>query len=398
MTIVGTNVTSTTLPGSCCELQSISGLSSTDIWVVGCSKVWHWDGVSWTEIPNHAAPMTIAALGPNDVWVGSYSMAHWDGSSWQYDPLWTNKLARIRGSSQGVYAVGLNGFIGHLTSNGWSEVSCGERGDIVSVWAENDEAAWATEGYENLWEAHLRRRTASGWAFMSLPGIGPLASVYGVSPSNVWAVGGGGASGYAAVAVHFDGQIWAPYTIPAPMSLATGTWAAGLNDAWASGVQGELAHWDGQAWSTSSIRLSGNLWGMSGTASNDVWAVGNPVAHYDGTSWSTLLGGEYPAVFAVAPGEIWLGDVGGVSRFDGSLTLFPIPDPGGGYYYFNSVWGAASNDLWTVGGLGTIAHFDGTSWTRMKTGFDGTLRCIHGSGPSNVWAVGTGGAILHHGP
>ena len=72
-----------------------------------------------------------------------------------------------------------------------------------------------------------------------------------------------------------------------------------------------------------------------------------------------------------------------------------------------SVWGAAPNDVWAVGDLGAISHWNGTGWSQVQVGtfpYLPFLKKVHGSSADDVWAVGlssdgkNAGVILHHGP
>lgn len=66
-----------------------------------------------------------------------------------------------------------------------------------------------------------------------------------------------------------------------------------------------------------------------------------------------------------------------------------------------SVWGAGASDVYAVGGaLGngqpTLAlRFDGRAWHDLAPGGTGTLWWVAGSGPTDVWMVGTEGRLLH---
>jgi hypothetical protein len=69
--------------------------------------------------------------------------------------------------------------------------------------------------------------------------------------------------------------------------------------------------------------------------------------------------------------------------------------------FLKSVWGAPSNggtaskDVWAVGEVGTILHWDGTSWSESPSGTNEDLADVWGSGAHDVWAVGYSGNILH---
>ena len=169
------------------------------------------------------------------------------------------------------------------------------------------------------------------------------------------------------------------------------------------------------------------LIGTAAIAANDIWAVGDIVSnsglttttlaeHFDGTTWSVVptptlrSGGFIDGVAAVASNDVWA--VGG----EGSLTPFQpliehwngtswskIPSPplsNGGF--LNGVTAISSNDIWAVGVINNssdslVEHWDGTSWSVISspafTGAGG-LNGISADGTNDVWAVG-GTAILH---
>lgn len=166
-------------------------------------------------------------------------------------------------------------------------------------------------------------------------------------------------------------------------------------------------------------QLKAAILSVSGTASDDVYAVGaDPgdglgpyVLHYDGAAWKRLVSG--------ASGDLWwvsvnmidgafymAGGEGKVLRYTPANGQFEnLAVPGGPSLF--GVWGSSSTDLWTVGGYlddpdagGVIARFDGQVWTELDlSGIapDGlpTLYKVWGRGPADVYAVGRRGLILH---
>lgn len=53
-----------------------------------------------------------------------------------------------------------------------------------------------------------------------------------------------------------------------------------------------------------------------------------------------------------------------------------------------AIWGSGPSDVFAVGDLGTILHFDGKKWSGMSSGTDVPLYGVWGSGPTHVLAVG----------
>lgn len=52
------------------------------------------------------------------------------------------------------------------------------------------------------------------------------------------------------------------------------------------------------------------------------------------------------------------------------------------------VWGASGSDVFAVGEVGTIIHYDGSVWTSMDSGTTENLKAVWGSSGSDVFAVG----------
>ena len=58
------------------------------------------------------------------------------------------------------------------------------------------------------------------------------------------------------------------------------------------------------------------------------------------------------------------------------------------------MWGAAADDVWAVGDGGTLAHYDGATWSAVASPTTQPLNAVWGSGPGDVWVAGY--AKLHY--
>lgn len=76
-------------------------------------------------------------------------------------------------------------------------------------------------------------------------------------------------------------------------------------------------------------------------------------------------------------------------------TVQSAPGPHSSKYLL-SVWGSSERDLWAVGSGGVIMHYEGITWKKVPSGVTDDLYGVWGSGPRDVWAVGESGAILHY--
>jgi hypothetical protein len=81
-----------------------------------------------------------------------------------------------------------------------------------------------------------------------------------------------------------------------------------------------------------------------------------------------------------------------VAHFDGAAWTIA---PTGTFGPPDGIWGSGPADVYAVGSAGSLAHFDGASWTPVETGYTVDLHGVWGSGPDDVYAVGAGTVILH---
>ncbi len=124
---------------------------------------------------------------------------------------------------------------------------------------------------------------------------------------------------------------------------------------------------------------------------NDIWAVGeiymndslgNPdptcynAVHWNGQSWELLRIPYYyngqnfytgiRAIYAFNQNDVWFG-IASLIHWNGSAfqsvntsAFFPA--------LINKMWGVSSNDFYITGNNGNIAHYNGSSWTRIESG------------------------------
>jgi hypothetical protein len=158
---------------------------------------------------------------------------------------------------------------------------------------------------------------------------------------------------------------------------------------------------------------------ISGTGPTDVYAVGSDphdgrgpyVIHYDGTGWTRLDSGASGDLWwiSVTPidGSFYLaGSDGLILQYDLAAHRFtPATTPNTTAQLFG-IWGTAANNLWAVGGddeqQGVLWHYDGGNWTVqdvsqiLPSGIPTTLYKIWGTGPTDVYAVGETGVMIHY--
>ena len=141
------------------------------------------------------------------------------------------------------------------------------------------------------------------------------------------------------------------------------------------------------------------VWGVWGTSSSDVFAVGNygTILHYDGSTWSEMSSGttEYLcSVWGISHSSIFaVGNNGIVLHYDG-IQWNAVNS--GTPHALRCVWGTSPNDVFAVGDYGTILHYDGSTWSIMEQYTQKWLYGVWGTPSSDIFAVGKYGTILYY--
>jgi len=169
-------------------------------------------------------------------------------------------------------------------------------------------------------------------------------------------------------------------------------------------------------WSIVSSGLDEGLLSISGTAADDVWAVGADqgrgplVLHYDGTSWSRIGTGHRGHLWwahALAPDDVFVGGASGaILRWDGS-AFARMDTPGLGRQTVYGIWGSSPDRVYAVGSFagraGFIWRWDGTTWRVLEIPRDIPLAPngdypgffkVWGDDAGRVWVVGGRGLVL----
>jgi hypothetical protein len=202
-------------------LNAVDAISANDVWAVGWYQsgstgqeggalTMHWDGISWTVIPN-PSPSTlygVTAVSSNDVWaVGEQTILHWNGTNWNkvsFPPPPGDSYQILKGisatSANDIWAVGYSQwsyFYGyryapltyHWDGCQWNLIS--NAGNIdeflfsVTAIAPNDTWAVGDNGQTQHWNGGTWSRVAAPF-----PGLGGrFNGVVAASAREVWAVG-----------------------------------------------------------------------------------------------------------------------------------------------------------------------------------------------------------------
>ncbi|MDX2090336.1 MAG: hypothetical protein SFX73_20935 [Kofleriaceae bacterium] len=150
---------------------------------------------------------------------------------------------------------------------------------------------------------------------------------------------------------------------------------------------------------------------VSAAAVNGLWATSSPlrivtvgagiIESTDGTSFSqttttTAHGANMLRGVWAAPDGVWyaVGDNGVVLRRAPSDVWTAMSS--NTTKHLLAVWGTAADDVFAVGELGTIIHWDGSRWRQHYSGVAENLVSISGNTHSDVFVTGTSFTRLHY--
>lgn len=224
---------------------------------------------------------------------------------------------------------------------------------------------------------------------------GHFSHVFARAADDVWFSGDGG------LVWEWDGRAWRDRS---SQVLAGGLragpaalWGAAPDAMWGVSFRGMWA-WEGTRW-TLTTKPGWALNDVSGTAADDVWAVGDAglVLHHDGAGWApvaTPVAHDLLSVHARSAGEVYVAGEGGTLMRWNGLAWDDLRAPDG-MTTFIRVHASAPDDVWVLD----------TEWSAFRLE-DGVLAQKYGSttsmltdvwtfGPEDVWLAGTSGLAVH---
>ncbi len=120
----------------------------------------------------------------------------------------------------------------------------------------------------------------------------------------------------------------------------------------------------------------GELWAVDGT--------GRWLAHFDGARWTAATNQSIRALWLAGDDDGWMIDESGLRRWDGDAWKAAVQpaEP------LTSIWGAAAGDVWAVGGVGLVLHFDGQRWSEQHLAGAAALWGVTGGARDDAWISG----------
>jgi hypothetical protein len=374
-------------------------INGSDVYVGGnfksvggikCNYIAKWNGVSWSALGDgtNAEVLTILVSGSNLYIGGSFTsagtvgalrVARWDGSTWS-----------AMGSGFTDYVKALTIFQGSLYAGGAFTMSGGTTVNRIAKWNGTS------------WEGLADGFTSSGARVMCLASSAYLLYAGGIFTKS-------GTTPLANIA-QWDGTAWSSVG----SGLMTGVTALLYHNMklYAGGNFSSPAHiaqWDGTTWSGLGAGINSNVYSIT-TDGTNIYAAGEftmaggssaiRIAKWDGANWSALstglsytanslvwdglklfVGGQFPLSLRSWDGSAFSTTDHKFDKPNGDVIVNSICLIGNTVYIggtFNSVGGVAANN---------IAKWNGTNWSALGTGTDGTVYALATDG-TNLFAGG----------
>ena len=280
---------------------AVGGSSANDVYAVGSSTIWHYDGRRWAPESDISDPFLNGVWAPasNDgyiVWSSpdgglTGKVYHFDGRAWSVVASAPAALESAWGTSgRDVYAVGREGWILHYDGSAWSAFTTGRHEWLQGIWGSAPQDVFVAGPQDSILHFDGARWTRQ---YTGAPSL----ALWGSSSHDVFAVGGPSIT-------HYDGVSWSPQASGTTNHLL-GIWGSAPNDVFAVGANGTILHYDGVSWRPQASGTTGHLWGVWGSSKYNVFAVGQEVIlRYDGARWSSPIAVHPSTAAQSRPGSV----------------------------------------------------------------------------------------------
>ena len=257
--------------------------------------------------------------------------------------------------------------------------------------------------------------TAGTWNRKSLIGSNPqhYLSVWTADGIEIWVGGTNFIGSFNAM----QSSVVARIALGVSPSLIRTIWGSDTKNVYFSDEKGKVYHPKNQVPAVVAVdECNGQetrdavqwIWGLN---ANSIWAFGEGQAAPLATAARTISPTECGTLgnVVLAPSiskirsahgidatKVWLLSAGNIHSVNlQTMTLSQSLYSSGNV--LNGIWAISPNDVWAVGGNGTIIHYDGTKWDAIPapiTKSSQNLRAVWAANANDVYIVGDGGTIL----
>ena len=264
----------------------------------------------------------------------------------------------------------------------------GVAADLWAAYAFSDTDRWVAGT-----SATVMHDEGSGWVAETNPAPSTLFGFWGAA-NDLWLVG------RTCTALRWQGVSWSSVTVPGCNGNQDffNVDRSATNNIWLIGTSGTIAQWNG-AWQDHS-QTNMDFWDAAVASATDVTVVGTAgtILHWNGSIFTAEPGAASVTLASItisAPGEYWVvGDAGTILKKVGAGGWTQVASPTAAFLYH--VLALSTTDVWAVGSGGVIIHYDGSAWTQVASPTTSTLRGLAVIPGAGLCAVGNSGLVLVH--
>lgn len=264
----------------------------------------------------------------------------------------------------------------------------------IRIWGASAHELWAIDIYGII------LHKVAGWWSEEVPRASQmaLADIYGTGDQDLWIVGNDSFSSMG-FGLHWNGQSFTSMDLPTNAQIAT-VWGLSPSQYFVAPRDGVMLMWDGTSWQRGTVKQPMvDIAGIWGTGGNNIWLTGIGLYQHNGfNTWlrdAAVDNLNYRGgIWGVSAADYWITGEGKQSyhRVGGVLKPAGLPEEPTGRY--ERITGTGASDIWASSNIGSIVHFDGTTWTVKQPASNHPLDGIW-AGPDDVYATGDQNTLLH---
>ncbi len=286
----------------------------------------------------------------------------------------------------------------------WQEITIGDANYpsnvLYDVWGTDENNVWAVGGVSInntfygvfYWNGSewIPDSTAGGYA------------IYGFSNNDIWTVGGG--------VFHYNGSKWSrvdandtgQYVVPIDKILHdnipyTSIWGTSSNNLYLGSERGKIIHWNGTEAKVIYSFNDARVTSISGYDKNNFIITATSYDAQSKTkvikvkfgSWADISNNEiraiYPTDCAMSNEQVYVGGIDFFSYQNNRWNYIPLNI----YGHITDIFIEKTNNIFTVGSLSVVFHFNGVDWheyTELQTD-TGNFNAVYAA-QSKVFLVG----------
>ena len=261
-----------------------------------------------------------------------------------------------------VFLVGSAGFASHFDGTTWTRIATKTNASLFAAWGKPGGPLWGASAGTSMFI--LDRPVADGGVAVTDAGFSSVVtSLSGSSAGDTYAVG----------------SVYQQDPFAGDPSDGDNIWRYGLPKSGDGGAAWRPVSPSCLFYGPTGCIVLRAVWSESATRQ---WFAGQ-----DGKVYRTTTDA----------GVVDAGDAGDAGKDAGPSDRLRLEElDSSSLRTIEGLWGSGPNDIWAVGGQGSIRHYtSGTTWEIAVSPTTENLRAIWGSAANDVWAVGDGATVIH---